>query len=227
MNKFPFKTVDLTHALSKEIPTWDGSCGFNHKITCDYSDCDTDIKFRIQEVTMRAGIGTHMDAPAHCIPGGATIESLSLDNLIAPCVVIDTSQNTDKDFKVRPSHLLEFEKQHGKIPNNSFVIFYTGWDRFWLEPEKYHNDHQFPSIDGACGEFLLERAIAGIGIDTLSPDRPESGFPLHAALLGAGKYIVENVANAKNLPASGGFSLALPMKTSGGTEAPIRLIACV
>ena len=47
---------------------------------------------------------------------------------------------------------------------------------------------------------------------------------MHQAILGAGKYIVENVANSSELPLKGSFSLALPIRTEGGTEAPMRLI---
>ena len=75
--------------------------------------------------------------------------------------------------------------------------------------------------------LLLKRNIAGLGIDTLSPDTPQSGYPVHQALLGEGKYIIENVANAIQLPPIGSFSLALPILTIGGTEAPIRLVAFV
>lgn len=67
----------------------------------------------------------------------------------------------------------------------------------------------------------------GLGIDTLSPDTEASGYPVHQAILGAGKYLVENVANADKLPPVGGFSLVMPIPTEGGTEAPIRLIGLV
>ena len=73
-------------------------------------------------------------------------------------------------------------------------------------------------------EHLLARNIAGIGIDTLSPDRPDSGFPVHQLLLGADKYIIENVANPQQMPKTGGFALVLPMKIQGATEAPTRLV---
>ncbi len=73
----------------------------------------------------------------------------------------------------------------------------------------------------------MERNIAGLWIDTLSPDRSESGYPVHAALLGAGKYIVENIANAGALPPIGSFAFVLPIKTQKGTDAPIRLIVLI
>jgi kynurenine formamidase len=67
---FPYKLIDLTHVLDSTIPTWNGGCGFNHDVHIDYADCEAQDKFRVMKVKMHAGIGTHMDAPSHCIPGG-------------------------------------------------------------------------------------------------------------------------------------------------------------
>jgi kynurenine formamidase len=50
---------------------------------------------------------------------------------------------------------------------------------------------------------------------------------VHKQLLGAGKYILENVTNLEGLPAKGSFILALPLKIKGGTEAPVRLIGLI
>ena len=81
--------LDLTHLLSKDIPSWDGSCGFKLSIETDYKDCTPPNLFRSQHIQTRAGMGTHMDAPAHCIPGGKTIDTLELTDLVTHCV--DTS----------------------------------------------------------------------------------------------------------------------------------------
>jgi kynurenine formamidase len=84
----------------------------------------------------------------------------------------------------------------------------------------------FPSISRDAGKLLLhDRNICGIGIDTLSPDRPDDGYAIHELFLGASKFIIENVANARSLAPVGDTILALPLKTDGLTEAPIRLIA--
>ena len=48
---------------------------------------------------------------------------------------------------------------------------------------------------------------------------------VHRLILGAGKYIVENIANANCLPATGCYTLALPIKSVAASESPIRLIA--
>ena len=76
-------------------------------------------------------------------------------------------------------------------------------------------------------KVLKKREIAGLVIDTPSPDKPEDGYPVHSLLLGANKYIVENATNLKLLPINGAFILALPLKIKDGIEAPVRLIGLV
>lgn len=224
MTQFPYKIIDLTHTLEETTPSWHGSCGFKHEVKLDYCDCETPVKFRVQQIKMHAGIGTHIDAPSHCVAHGKNVEELALENLAAPCVMIDVSGSAHAGYSVTVQDIEAFEKTHGVIEEKSFVIVRTGWEKFWSTPTEYRNDHMFPSVSYEAAILLLQRHIAGLGIDTLSPDRPESGYPVHAALLGAGCYIVENVANSASLPPKGSFTLALPIKTKGGTEAPIRLV---
>lgn len=222
-----FKIIDLTHRLLPEAPSWDGSCAFELSIDTDYKDCTSPNLFRTQKINMSAGLGTHIDAPAHVIPGGRTIDKLTMEELVTDCVVIDVSSEADAVCMIMPNAIEKFEKEHGEIKPNSFVIFYTGWDKRWGNREKYHNNHKFPSVDLSTAKLLLKRNIAGIGIDTLSVDTGANGFPVHHAILGADKYLVENVANVKELPPTGAKSLVLPMKIKDGTESPVRLIALI
>lgn len=160
---------------------------------------------------MHAGIGTHMDAPAHCIPGGTTIEKVALQSLLAPCIVVDVSSKSHAEYVVSLQDVRTFEQQYRPIVPNSFVIIRTGREQFWETPEAYRNNLVFPCISEEAALFLLDRDIVGLGIDTLSPDRPDRGYPVHQAILGAGKYIIENVAYAGSLPPKGAYSLALPL----------------
>ncbi|MFW2569794.1 cyclase family protein [Legionella sp. 29fVS95] len=224
---FPYSIIDLTHGLTSDCPSWDKTCGFQYHNVIDYQDCDTGLPFRVQHLIMHAGIGTHIDAPAHCIEGGKSVAELDLNDLLAPAVVIDVSQKINADYKVLVEDVMNFESRYGKIETHSFVIIYTGWDQYWLEPEKYHNNYNYPFLAQEAAELLLEREIVGLGIDTLSPDRPGAGYPVHQLFLGAGKYLIENVANAVKLPAVGSYILALPLKLLQGTEAPLRLVALI
>ena len=53
----------------------------------------------------------------------------------------------------------------------------------------------FPAFSAASAELLLKRNVAGIAIDTLSPDCLDPDFTVHTLILGAGKYIIENIAD--------------------------------
>lgn len=221
------KLIDLTHALTPEIPQWNMGCGFRSDIVLDYADCKIKTKFRLHKLILSAGIGTHMDAPAHCIPGANTIDAIPLNELFVPCRMIDVSSKADENYQISVDDVNQFEKIHGHIEAGSFIIFRTGWEKHWHHPEKYRNNLIFPSVSGDVAKYLLSKQIVGIGTDTLSPDRSDSDFPVHQLLLEAGKYIIENVANAGQLPPKGANIIALPIKIKEGTEAPIRLIAVI
>jgi len=222
-----FKIIDLTHTVSAEVPTWDNDHSFQLSVETDYKDCTPPYLFRGQKIKCNPSVGTHMDAPAHCIPGGKTIDMLSMENLVTDCVVIDVSHEADQNYVAMPAVIEKFEKEYGKIKPNTFVIFYTGWDKYWNEPEKYRNSYKFPSVHESTAQLLLERDIAGLGIDTLAADTGTDGFKVHNTILGAGKYLVENIANSKKLPPIGAKIFVLPMKIKDATEAPIRLIALI
>lgn len=223
MTEFPYKIIDLSHALDEYSPSWDGNCGFKNEVIADYAEG----QFRVQKLHLHAGIGTHMDAPAHCVPGGATIDELPLLKLISPCVVINVSQFAHERYNVSSQDIINFENKYGSILPDSFVMIQTGWERFWGDPEKYHNHHVFPAVSAKAAELLITRDVCGLGIDTLSPDRPEDGYSVHQIFLGNGKYLVENAANLEHLPPQGSFILALPIKIRGATEAPIRLVGLI
>ncbi len=208
------RLIDLTHALNSPIPTWTGGCGFEALQLMDYEE-----GARVQELHLLAGAGTHMDAPSHFIPGAKNIDQLLLQDLLAPLSVVDLSKEkkeiTLDDFK-------QYEKSYGKIAPGSVVVGNTGWSQFWSDPDKYREG--FPTFSEEVGDFLLERKIKGLGIDALSPDPRESGFPLHHQLLKEGVYFLENLTRLDRLPKSGAWILSLPLKIEGGTESPIRSI---
>lgn len=222
-----FKIIDLTHSLSDSVPSWDGKPDFELSTVTDYKDCAPPDLFRTQKINSSVSLGTHIDSPAHVVPGGRTIEKLTIEELVADCVLVDVSHEADENYVVMPSAIEKFEKEYGEIPDNSLVIFYTGWSKHWKTPEKYHNNHVFPSVDISTAEMLLKRNVIGLGIDTFSCDTGKSGFPVHRAILGADKYLIENVANAEQLPITEAKTLVLPMKIKDATEAPIRLVALI
>lgn len=224
MSKYKRKIIDLTHTLDADTPVWDNKCGFQLKTMQDYPDFSGIAKFRVQEMATASGIGTHIDAPAHCIEGGNALEAMDISNPFYSAIVIDVSHKTNASYQVNMQDISEFEKKYRSIEKNSVVLFYTGWDKFWNNPAHFSNNFLFPSVSSEVGEYLNEKKIAGIGIDTFSPDVGESDFPVHRILLSNNRFILENVANLSAMPTVGGEILVLPLKIKGGTEGPLRLI---
>ena len=224
---FSYKLIDLTHMLDSDMPTWSGSCGFHHQLHIDYADCKGEEKFRALKIKMHAGIGTHIDAPSHCIPGGRFVHDFDIDELCMPCVVIDVSAKCHERYRVTSQDIIDFEGKYGPIQEGACVMIKTGWSKFWNNRDKYHNHHVFPSVSLEAAKHLLERDVSALGVDTLSPDRPEDGFKVHQAFLGSGKILIENVANVALMPKIGAFVMVCPMKVKHGTEAPVRLVGLI
>jgi kynurenine formamidase len=223
---FPFRLVDLTHPLHPGIPAWGGRCGFELETVSDYGDADS-AGFRIQRFGGWAGVGTHLDAPAHGVPSGRDSAGLPLESLTAPCVVVDVSEKAHDRYEVSRVDLEGFESRCGAIPPGSLVFIRTGWERFWNEPERFWNGGIFPSVSSTAAEFLLKRDVNGLGVDTLSPDSSGGNYPVHRLFLGAGKCLVENAAHLDLLPPTGAYVMALPLPVVGGTESPVRLVGLV
>lgn len=222
-----FRLVDLTHVLSPNVPTWGGGCGYCIEIKKDY-----DQLFRVQQMKMHAGIGTHIDAPSHRIQGGLSIADLPVENFLAPACVIDVSKKADAHYEISLQDIQDYEMRYGRIPKKALVIGYTGWSRFWSNSTLYRNADEkgrmhFPAFSKECIDLLLERDIVGIGIDTLSPDCTDPTFPVHERILGAGKYILENLAHCAEIPPQGAYVIALPLKASEATESPVRVVGLV
>ncbi len=219
------KFIDLTHTLDEKVPTWSGGCGFHQEIKLDY-----DKGLRVLAYKMHAGVGTHMDAPTHFFREGMHIGDLPLEQLITPLYHIDMSKEAGPDFLLKAEQVLSFEKRVGKIAKGSAVVLSTGWSKRWHDSLAYRNPDasgkmHFPGFHADAADLLAERGVAGIGIDTLSPDGTNVGFPVHEKILGTGRYILENLAQLEKVPPQGAFLIALPLKIREGTESAVRAVA--
>lgn len=222
-----YKLIDLTHTLTSSTPSWDGGCGYHLMTDHDYLDDSSVPFFKVQSLSMPCGIGTHMDAPAHCIKGAATIDQISMDLLINPGIVIDISDRLHADNCLTAHDIQAFEARNGRIEKNCCVLINTGWHQYWNTPKLYHNQFYFPYVHSEAADLLCHRNIRALCIDTLSPDRPDSGYPVHSLLLSQHILIVENVANLSQLPPND-FSVTIaPLMLGSATESPVRMWATI
>ena len=104
-----------------------------------------------------------------------------------------------------------------------FLIFSTGWESKWDDPASYRSSYPILAPDIAF--FAATRHKKGIGVDTLSPDRPDK-LHFHRAFLSSEEgVIIENLCNLSSLPAGELFPLcALPLLFENADGAPARVI---
>ena len=183
--------------------------------------------------------GTHLDAPIHFAANKLTVDQIPMSSLTGNAVVIDVSKNAlaNRDYQVSIADIENWEKENGQIPENTIVIFKTGYGQYYPNREKYFGTAlkgveaipllHFPGIDPATTKWLVEnRKIKAMGLDTPSMDFGQSkDFKTHQILLGANKPGFENVANLDKLPAKDIYIVALPMKIGKGSGAPLRIVA--
>lgn len=185
--------------------------------------------------------GTHLDAPIHFAEDRQTVDEIPLSSLTGAAVVIDVSQKAlaNRDYQVTVADIEAWEAVHGTIPPHTIILFRTGYGAFYPDRARYFGtaktgvealpELHFPGIDPATATWLVEkRTIKAVGLDTPSLDYGQStGFKAHRALMGANVPGFENLANLQQLPATGIYVVALPMKIGKGSGGPLRIIATV
>jgi len=180
--------------------------------------------------------GTHVDAPSHFREDKWELHEIPFESLVqAPAVVVDISARAelDPDTALEVSDLLTWEEKYGRIPEGAVVIQHSGWGRYWGNQSAYlgnnnsdPNAMSFPGFSEDAAKLLVERKIAGIASDTVSLDIGKSKeFPAHKVLAAANIYGVENTANTDKLPPAGAIVSILPIKITGGTGGPVRIVA--
>jgi kynurenine formamidase len=181
--------------------------------------------------------GTHLDAPIHFAEGRRAADEVPLDQLIGRAVVIDVSAKaeTSPDYTLTREDVAAFEARHGTIPQGAIVLLRTGWGSRWPDRKRYLGDDRpgevsalhFPSYGRDAAQFLVQtRQVGVLGVDTASIDHgPSTDFIVHQIAAAANVPALENVANLQELPATGAWVVALPMKIAGGSGGPVRIVA--
>lgn len=224
------RMVDLTHVLHRDMPFWPGTAPFAIERLADY-----DKGYRMHRFSLWENIGTHIDAPAHFIEGGRSVNELDLNDLVAPVAVINVQNKValDPDYQLSVEDVQSWEDRSGRIVQGSLVIMNTGWYKKFHDPEAYVNQDEagvlhFPGFSVAAAQLLVERDVAGIGIDTLSLDPGNDlSFPVHKVILGAGKFQVENMNNLDALPAAGAVAVIGVLSVKDASQAQARIFAFI
>jgi kynurenine formamidase len=208
------RIVDLSHAITADMPVWPGTP------RPDFSELCTIARdgFAEHSIRMSSHTGTHLDAPAHIIEGGDTLDRLDIGQYHGKGILIDLRDVAGGD--ITREALMPFGPL---IDMSEFVMLHTGWGRFWGQA---CYDRDYPVLTDDAASWIAGFGLKGIGIDAPSFDVPGAGsYPIHRLLLGSGILLIENLANLFLLPETGFFLSIFPLGIAGAEACPVRAIA--
>jgi kynurenine formamidase len=234
------KWIDLTHEFSTNTLYWPTAKPFTLEAEF-HAHTDKGYFYSANRYSASEHGGTHIDAPIHFAERGKTLDQLSIDQLAGAAVVVDVSAKAqrDADYQINVADLKAWESRHDRIPGGAILLFHTGYARHWPDARKYLGTEErgsaavpklhFPGLHPDAARWLVtERSIKAVGLDTASIDHGQSThFESHRILFEKNIPAFENVAALDQLPATGAYIVALPMKIKGGSGGPLRIAAWV
>ncbi len=157
--------------------------------------------------------GTHVDAPKHFFDAGAGVDTLPLNVLMGPAVLIcvgDDVMAVGKE-QLRLHELKGHERVLIKTRNSSFI-----------RGSEFVKDYTYLAPDGA--EYLVSLGVKLVGVDYFSVEQFHSGHHrTHRTLLEHGVVIVEGLDLSE--PPLGPYELrVLPLRLTGLDGAPARAV---
>ena len=164
----------------------------------------------VSKVSMGVHTGTHVDAPVHFIEGAPGMESVPLDALCGPAVVVDGTSIAGDSIGQADLDTLGIPGEAERVllkTRNSELWNRTGYTRDFLR------------LDGSGARFIVSRGIRTIGIDYLSIGDHEA----HRDLLGAGVVPVEGL-DLRHIEPGTYWFICLPLDLVGSDGAPARAI---
>ncbi len=197
--------IDVSVALSPSTVTWENE---SIPVIERVSSIEAGDGFNLSRLAFGVHTGTHVDAPLHFIDGAGSVESLPLDALIGPALVVD-ARNVGEEIDAA---FIERSLPEGC----DRVLFATRNSELWDEAS-YQSD--FVRISPPAASLLVERGVRLVGIDYLSIGGPET----HRELLSHGVVLLEGL-DLSGIGAGRYRLICLPLNIVGADGAPARAV---
>jgi arylformamidase len=202
--------IDISVPVRNGMVHWPGDPDFHIERATDQEKGDVAT---VSRIALGVHTGTHMDAPLHFIRHARSIDTMPLDATIGPARVIP----------IRDSKSIKREElvEQGIAAGERILFKTANSDHSW-DSDRFDENFVFISQDAA--RYLAECRVLTVGVDYLSVGGfREDGLETHAALLGAGIWIIEGL-NLRGVEPGEYELLCLPLKLIGAEGSPARAV---
>lgn len=154
--------------------------------------------------------GTHLDIMDN--------DDIDIHKFITTGKLIDIEPNRDQLITVT-----DISNSKTNIKKNDFVIFRSNW----LQDHGYGNKSYFinhPHLGDDVIDYLISKEIAFIGLDFPGAQRKEKHVLVDKKCADHGIYIIENLNNLHLIKINTFTAYCFPMRLSGSTGIPIRVV---
>jgi arylformamidase len=202
------RIVDISPPLTNGFPAYPGDpeVVIEPALLLEQGDGAT-----VSRISMGDHSGTHLDAPGHQLPGGASLDTVPLSLLMGRALVADLRGATEIGVE-----------QLEKLPlgGEERLLLKTDNSLLWNKPG-FRPDYVALSVEGA--EYLAGSGIRLLGIDYLSIEKFGGDGRVHRTLLENGIIILEGLDLSS--ACAGVYELiCLPLRIAGGNGAPARAV---
>ena len=208
VKRVPMNLIDISWPISQNMTA------YKDKKVVAIEHTKTFKQDNVRETMLHLGshTGTHVDAPAHFLENGKSIDQIPLDMFIGSCTVLDLTN-------VEERIVLEDLEQE-TIEKDSIVLFKTR--NSFLSPEAAFNaSFIYLTLSGA--QYLVKKRVKAVGVDYLGIERSQPNHETHTELLRNNVGIIEGLRLQGVEP--GNYTLwCLPLNVVGIEAAPARAV---
>jgi arylformamidase len=165
-------------------------------------------QYRITDIRMSSHSGTHIDAPAHYLDRGATVDQIPFSALMGWCRVLDCSGSGNE---------ITAADLGGKTAGTDKLLLKTAFS------EKHEFSEEYPALSVDASRYLAGQGIACIGTDAPSIEGYGSSGDVHRTLLSSGMVIIE-LLDLAGVSEGEYWMIALPLRLQGSDGSPCRVL---
>lgn len=190
----------------------------------------------LRRFSMGEHSGTHLSAPSSFHPDAPGHQGFSPNDLVRPAIVIDVAAQAeaDRDYTLSMNDVLDWESDHGPVPQGCVALLRTGWQARWNSPPDYLGGSaadglHFPGFGLDAVKLLIEgRNVAGFGTDTAGAEPgTDHEFSASRLALETRRIVLENLTNLDLLPPTGALLVIGLLRLEGGSGGPASVTALV